>query len=527
MIDSRPSRGPNRADRTAERVQLEERVFSVKKRFLAMYKMAHAGHIGSSLSCAEILVFLKYAWMRDEDTFVLSKGHAVAALYALLAEVNALDPRELDSFYGEGTRFPALPPVNTFEEIPFATGSLGHGLSLCAGMALGAILNRRDRRFFCLTSDGELDAGSTWEAALFIAHHKLTNVVWLIDRNRIQGIGGTEEVLALEPLDAKLDAFGFQVVAADGHDFTSLLTARDVCSRVLAKVGNRPVAIICQHHQGSRHSVTCKTRWRPTTCRWTTRNTSKLSTSCRWRMRLQWQGPAMRDEFARTMIALFGRAQRSGVHHRRRRLHGGRGDRRGLWRTFHQRRHRGTEHGLPGGGSGPAKGICRGCTASPPSSRFRPYEQIRTDVCLHKLPVKLVGNGGGYGYGIMGATHHALEDVGAMRVLPNMRLYVPLTGRRRGPGRHADGAGSAAQLLATQYRRAHSGRDSCVCALAEDSRRTDSCVVIGMGPVLAQPVRDGRPGFARRAGDLERGDASPSRRFPPTSSQASTKSNVW
>ena len=252
MIDSRPSRGPNRADRTAERVQLEERVFSVKKRFLAMYKMAHAGHIGSSLSCAEILVFLKYAWMRDEDTFVLSKGHAVAALYALLAEVNAIDPRELDSFYGEGTRFPALPPVNTINEIPFATGSLGHGLSLCAGMALGAILNRRDRRFFCLTSDGELDEGSTWEAALFIAHRKLTNVVWLIDRNRIQGIGGTEEVLALEPLDAKLDAFGFHVVAADGHDFTSLLAARDVCTRVLEGQADqgRPVAIIANTIKG-------------------------------------------------------------------------------------------------------------------------------------------------------------------------------------------------------------------------------------------------------------------------------------
>ena len=246
MIDSRP---------TPERVQLEERVFSVKKRFLAMYKMAHAGHIGSSLSCAEILVFLKYAWMRDEDTFVLSKGHAVAALYALLAEVNALDARELDSFYGEGTRFPALPPVNTIKEIPFATGSLGHGLSLCAGMALGAILNRRDRRFFCLTSDGELDAGSTWEAALFIAHRRLTNVVWLIDRNRIQGIGGTEEVMALEPLGAKLDAFGFQVVAADGHDFTSLLTARDVCSRVLeGQAGRasqgRPVVIIANTIKG-------------------------------------------------------------------------------------------------------------------------------------------------------------------------------------------------------------------------------------------------------------------------------------
>jgi transketolase len=163
--------------------------------------------------------------------------------------VNAIEARELDSFYGEGTRFPALPPVNTIKEIPFATGSLGHGLSLCAGMALGAMLDRRDRRFFCLTSDGELDEGSTWEAALFIAHRKLTNVVWLIDRNRIQGIGGTEEVLALEPLDAKLEAFGFHVVAADGHDFTSLLGARDACLHVLKGQG-RPVAIIANTIKG-------------------------------------------------------------------------------------------------------------------------------------------------------------------------------------------------------------------------------------------------------------------------------------
>ena len=230
-------------------MRLQERVFSVKKRFLAMYKMAHAGHIGSSLSCAELLVLLEDAWMRDGDTFVLSKGHAVAALYALLAEVEAIDARALDSFYGEGTHLPALPPVGAIDEIPFATGSLGHGLSLSAGMALGALLDRRDRRFFCLTSDGELDEGSTWEAALFIAHRKLTNVVWLIDRNRIQGIGGTEEVLALEPLDAKLQAFGFHVVAADGHDFGSLLAARDLCRHALEN-GGRPVVVIANTVKG-------------------------------------------------------------------------------------------------------------------------------------------------------------------------------------------------------------------------------------------------------------------------------------
>ena len=236
-------------DSPADRLPLEERAFAVKKRFLAMYKKAHAGHIGSSLSCAEILVFLHDAWMRDGDTFILSKGHAVAALYALLAETNALDARELDTFYGEGTHLPALPPVNTLAAIPFATGSLGHGLSLCAGMAVGAKLHGRDRRFFCLTSDGELDEGSTWEAALFIAHRRLTNLVWLIDRNRIQGIGGTEEVLALEPLDAKLRAFGFQVLAADGHDFASLLAARDASALSLRGQG-RPVAIIANTVKG-------------------------------------------------------------------------------------------------------------------------------------------------------------------------------------------------------------------------------------------------------------------------------------
>ena len=98
---------------------------SVKTRFLAMYKRANAGHIGSSLSCAEILVFLKFAWMRDDDTFVLSKGHAAAALYSVLAEANLLSDRQIESYCEDGTELPALPPFNTIEQIPFATGSLG------------------------------------------------------------------------------------------------------------------------------------------------------------------------------------------------------------------------------------------------------------------------------------------------------------------------------------------------------------------------------------------------------------------
>src|SRR5688500_3784839 len=234
----------------AECVTLEERAFSVKQRFLAMYKKANAGHIGSSLSCAELLVFLRFAWMGERDTVVLSKGHAVAALYSVLAEVNVLTPAEIDSYYQDGTQLSALPPFNAFAEIPFATGSLGYGLSLSAGMALGASLNRQDRRFFCVTSDGELDEGSVWEAALFIAHRKLTNVIWLIDRNQIQAIGRTEEVMALEPLDAKLRAFGYHVVSVDGHDFASLLAARDECTRAV-DTRNLPVVLIANTVKGN------------------------------------------------------------------------------------------------------------------------------------------------------------------------------------------------------------------------------------------------------------------------------------
>jgi transketolase len=234
-------------DVAAECSKLEEIAFSVKRRFLAMYKKANAGHIGSSLSCAELLVLVRFAWMANEDSLVLSKGQAAGALYSVLAEAGRLSAQQIDTFYEDGTELPALPPLNPLEGVAFASGSLGHGLSVSAGMAFGARLERRPRRLFCLSSDGELDEGSVWEAALFIAHHRLTNVVWLIDRNRIQGIGRTEDVLSLEPLDAKLRAFGFHVVVTDGHDFAALLAARAECDQAAASV---PVVVVANTIKG-------------------------------------------------------------------------------------------------------------------------------------------------------------------------------------------------------------------------------------------------------------------------------------
>jgi len=210
-----------------------------------MYKAANAGHVGSSLSIAEILTYIRFGWMKEGDEIILSKGHAAASLYALLAEDGTLNQNDIDSFYKNDTFLAAHPPVNKIKKIPFATGSLGHGLSLSAGMGMAQKLKRSTKEIFCVTSDGEINEGSTWEAALFIIHHELKNVIWLIDRNNLQGLGRTEDIMRLEPLDKKFEAFGFNVVIVDGHDFTSLENAKFSVLK-----SSRPSVIICNTTKG-------------------------------------------------------------------------------------------------------------------------------------------------------------------------------------------------------------------------------------------------------------------------------------
>ncbi len=218
---------------------------NIKNRFLGMYKQANAGHVGCSLSVAEILTFVRFGWMKEDDEIILSKGHAAAALYSMLAEDGTLSDDDIKTFYKNDTYLAAHPPVNKIKRIPFATGSLGHGLSIAAGLGLAQKLKKTDKNVFCVTSDGEINEGSTWEAALFIAHHHLTNVIWLIDRNKLQGYGRTEDVMKLEPLDKKLEAFGFNVLIADGHNFESLNDAK-----LQASDFGHPIAIICNTTKG-------------------------------------------------------------------------------------------------------------------------------------------------------------------------------------------------------------------------------------------------------------------------------------
>lgn len=222
---------------------------AVRRRILEMSVSAGHGHVGPALSCADLLTFVRFHWMRGLDRMLLSKGHAAAALYAVLAEAGELAEDELATFARDGTFLAAHPPPNRLASVPFATGSLGHGLALATGLAFGARLDDKDERTFCITSDGELQEGSTWEAALFASHHRLTNLIWLIDRNEIQAFGRTEDVVRLEPLAARLEALGFDVREADGHDFAALAFARAAAERAIRDDG-RPQAIVCRTIKG-------------------------------------------------------------------------------------------------------------------------------------------------------------------------------------------------------------------------------------------------------------------------------------
>lgn len=226
---------------------LKLKCISVKRRLLSMHFKARAGHVGASLSCAEILTFVRFQWMGGDDTLLLSKGHAASALYSVLMEAGDIDPSLADTFYQDGTLLSAHPPPNLLPGIPFATGSLGHGLSLAAGMSLADRLKGDSRKVFCITSDGELNEGSIWEAALFIAHHQLNKVIWLIDRNGLQGFGRGEDVMKMEPLAEKLAAFGFEVAQIDGHDFSAF---SELKTRWEDQGLTKPLVVLCQTRKG-------------------------------------------------------------------------------------------------------------------------------------------------------------------------------------------------------------------------------------------------------------------------------------
>ena len=216
---------------------------------------AKSGHPGGSLSAADIFTYLYYKEMKvdpenpqweDRDRFVLSKGHCCPSLYAILALKGFFDWEELTVLRHVGAMLQGHPDMKRTPGVDMSTGSLGQGVSAACGMALAAKLDNKDYRTYTVLGDGEVEEGQVWEAAMFASHNKLDNLVVIVDQNGLQIDGTVEDVAGIEPLDKKFEAFGFEVIKIDGHDFEQIKSALDKAKTVKGK----PTAILAKTVKG-------------------------------------------------------------------------------------------------------------------------------------------------------------------------------------------------------------------------------------------------------------------------------------
>lgn len=232
--------------------QLEKHAIAIKKDILHISYKANVGHIGSAISIADILTVLYHAILHVNpkrplnpyrDRFILSKGHAAAALYAALYRKGFLSRKKLFSFCQDGGTLGIHPEYKPNIGIEMSTGSLGHGLSVGIGLALGLKKSKRKTlHVYVLISDAELNEGSIWEAIMFAAHHKIDNLTVIIDDNNFQAFGKAEEVIDMQPLEDKWKAFGWETKIVNGHNVEQLYTVLNN----LPFVKNKPSVIIAK-----------------------------------------------------------------------------------------------------------------------------------------------------------------------------------------------------------------------------------------------------------------------------------------
>lgn len=240
---------------TTDPAALRALAATLRARVVETSGRAEVPHLGSCLSCVDVLVALYWGVLRldparpawaGRDRFILSKGHAAPALFQVLALRGYYPEAELADYGRDGGRFAEHPPAHGVPGVEAATGSLGHGLPMGVGMALGARLAGIDNRTFVLVSDGECNEGSTWEAAMMAGAQRLDRLTVVVDFNKWQATGRSREVLALDPLVDKWAAFGWQAEELDGHDLPALLEA---LSRPPDGTG-RPRAIVAHTVKG-------------------------------------------------------------------------------------------------------------------------------------------------------------------------------------------------------------------------------------------------------------------------------------
>jgi transketolase len=220
---------------------------TLRLKMLDLHKTANSGHIGCSMSCIDILIAALIYHKKEGDDFILSKGHAAVALYICLNYLGEISDSQLSTFYQNGTSLPAHPAPQSFKNIPFATGSLGHGLPVSCGIAKANKIKRLNGYAFVIMSDGETNEGTTWEAAHFAVAHKLDNLIVIIDRNRLQGFGSPENILGDTASPKHWQHFGFDIEEIDGHDI-------EVMDKVIEKMkglnNGRPKLIIANTVKG-------------------------------------------------------------------------------------------------------------------------------------------------------------------------------------------------------------------------------------------------------------------------------------
>ena len=235
--------------------ELAEKARRIRINALKAIHAAKSGHPGGSLSSADILATLyfgelnidpKNPKMADRDKFVLSKGHAVPALYAALGERGFYEVSEMMTLRQVGSKFQGHPNMNKVPGIEMSTGSLGQGFSAAVGMAIAGKIDKNPGRVYALTGDGELQEGIVWEAAMQAAHRKLDNLVAIVDLNGLQIDGKVSDIKCVCPVDEKFRSFGWNVINVDGHNFEELTTAFDEAK----KCGGVPTAIIAHTHKG-------------------------------------------------------------------------------------------------------------------------------------------------------------------------------------------------------------------------------------------------------------------------------------
>jgi transketolase len=235
--------------------QLEETARNLRKTILEMIHRAGSGHPGGSLSICEILSVLYYRVLRidsrnphdpDRDRFILSKGHAAPALYAVLAKKGFFPESELNTLRQFGSRLQGHPDMRKVPGVEISSGSLGMGISFGVGTALAARLNKRSYRTYVMTGCGELDEGQNWEALLTGSKYKLDNLTVIVDYNKVQLDGSNDEILPLCDLRKKLEAFCWKVIECDGHDVKALIEALEEAGRTQ----NRPTVLIAHTVKG-------------------------------------------------------------------------------------------------------------------------------------------------------------------------------------------------------------------------------------------------------------------------------------